>query len=430
MASWLTTKVTYFAENAKRYLSDRLWIRPALAVLGSLAVAFGGLAFDQVANNALPFNLNQDALSNLLSIFASSMLAVATFSVSAIVTAISAVSNGTTPRASRLVLEDATAQNVLASFIGAFVYSLVALLALEAFNYGNVGRLFLFLGLVGIVAWVLLSFLQWVDHVTTLGRIGPTIEKLTNAALECVNEDSVACFGAHAYTGMPPRNSAPIMSDKIGYLANFDIAGLNALAHEHEAVLFLECRPGKLIDTTSPIAHVVPASSPLMEETDKLLACFSVDPERSYQKDVRFGLLNLAETADRALSPGINDPGTAIVIMMKQLVVLTRWADVRREVKGRKAKYDRLHIPPIEAIDLIDDCFTAIARDGAGVVEVGIALQKTLQAVVRLGDRELAEAALEQSRIALEIAEHAMVAENHKKRIRVEAAEVEALAGD
>ncbi len=430
MASWLITKITYFVENTKRYFGDRLWIRPAMAVLGSLLVAFGGLAFDNVARDTLPISLSQDALSNLLSIFASSMLAVATFSVSAIVTAVSAVSTGTTPRASRLVLEDATAQNVLASFIGAFVYSLVGLLALEAFNYGNAGRLFLFAGLVGIVVWVLLSFLQWVDHVTTLGRIGPTIEKLTNAALACVNEDSVNCFGAHAYTGLPPRNSAPVMATRIGYLANFDVGGLNALAQKHEAVLFIEGRPGKLVDTGSPLVHVVPASSPLMEETDKLLACFAVDPARSYQKDVRFGILNLAETADRALSPGINDPGTAIVIMMKQLSVLTRWSETRRATRDREIKYDRIHIPPIEAVDLIDDGFTAIARDGAAIVEVGIALQKTLQAVVRLGDQELTDAALAQSRIALEIAEHAMVADNHKKRIRAEAAEVQALAGD
>ncbi len=393
-------------------------------------MAFGGLAFDSVAKNALPFTLSQDALSSLLSIFASTMLAVATFSVSAIVTAISAVSTSTTPRATRLVVEDATVQNVLASFIGAFVYSLVALLALEAFSYGNAGRLFLFLGLVGIVIWVLLSFVQWVDHVTALGRVEPTIEKLLAAALSCVDEDSVSSFGARAYTGLPPRNSAPLMSPQIGYLANFDIAGLNDLAKKHEAVLFISGRPGQLIDTSKPLLHVVPATSALLENKGKLLACFSVEPARSYQKDVRFGLLNLAETADRALSPGINDPGTAIVIMMKQLTVLAKCAEFRRKVEDRAVEYDRLHMPPLDASDLVDDCFTAIARDGASIVEVGIALQKTLQAVVRLGDKELTQAALKQSRIALEIAEELMVSEEHKKRIRAQAAEVEALAGD
>ena len=149
---------------------------------------------------------------------------------------------------------------------------------------------------------------------------------------------------------------------------------------------------------------------------------------RVHGQDVRFGLISLAETADRALSPGINDPGTAIVIMGRQLAVLTRWAEVSRKDRATKVRFDRVYVPPLTAQQLVRDCFIPIARDGAGAVEVGIRLQRTLAALVRLDRPDLTSAAVAMSDEALVLAEHALVAEAHKARVRAAAKEVQRLA--
>src|SRR5690606_13477314 len=108
-------------------------------------------------------------LNNLFAILASSMLTVATFAVSALVTTFATVSSTSTPRARELVMADTTAQTALASFIGAFIYAVVALVALSALTYGALGRFGLFAGFVIAVGFVLMSFLRWVALVSNLG---------------------------------------------------------------------------------------------------------------------------------------------------------------------------------------------------------------------------------------------------------------------
>lgn len=63
-----------------------------------------------------------EAVDNILNILASSMLAVTTFSLSIMVTAYGSATTNVTPRATRLVVEDVTTQNVLATFIGSFIF--------------------------------------------------------------------------------------------------------------------------------------------------------------------------------------------------------------------------------------------------------------------------------------------------------------------
>lgn len=83
-----------------------------------------------------------EAVDNILNILASSMLAVTTFSLSIMVTAYGSTTTNVTPRATRLVVEDVTTQNVLATFIGSFLFSLVGIIALNMGAYGERGESF------------------------------------------------------------------------------------------------------------------------------------------------------------------------------------------------------------------------------------------------------------------------------------------------
>ena len=76
-------------------------------------------------------------MNSLLNVLASSLLSVATFSAAAMLTAYTNVSQGATPRAAALVTGDSRAQGALASFIGAFLYSVVAFSALGTGYYAN-----------------------------------------------------------------------------------------------------------------------------------------------------------------------------------------------------------------------------------------------------------------------------------------------------
>lgn len=414
----------------RAYLSSRLWIRPAIASVVSLVVAGLGILAGRLIGVEPPIDLSHDALKSLLTVLASSMLAVATFSVAAIVTAVSSVATTTTPRASRLVLDDSTTRTVLASFIAAFIYSMIGIIAIEVIQFTAMGRLVIFAGFVVIVAWVLTTFLRWVDHVTRLGQVATTIDRISESVLHASAPEFVGLYGARELTEDAPASASPVAAYKVGYVTHLNVERLNEIAEEHGCEILLRVRPGDFVDPQSAIAHIVdaPAGDGRASIVDAVKQNVLIGWERNHGEDFRFGLINLAETADRALSPAVNDPGTAFVILGRQLEALVEWQASRAKLATQAPRYLRVSAPPLTASDVIADCFTAISRDGAGAIEVGVRLQKTLQSLVKLGAADLTEAALAMSQTAAELADDALVADVHRQRIRDEAARVAALA--
>lgn len=137
---------------------------------------------------------------------------------------------------------------------------------------------------------------------------------------------------------------------------------------------------------------------------------------RRVEVDPRFGLIMLAEIADRALSPAVNDPGTAISVLGTQVRLLEKWDCV--SLSRQDVKFTHVEVPVFAAGDLMDDAFTAISRDGAAMFEVGARLQKSLTTLARLGNPSLRAAAIRHSRLALEQSDAALRTTEHREMIR------------
>lgn len=116
---------------------------------------------------------------------------------------------------------------------------------------------------------------------------------------------------------------------------------------------------------------------------------------RSFDQDPRFGASVLSEITSRALSPGINDSGTAIDLIGRAIRILAIAAEP--DDPQQDVTFPRIHVPSIGLYDLFDDLFTPIARDGASVVEVGVRLQKAMLVLSRLGPVAFAENAARHS---------------------------------
>lgn len=398
-------------------LAGKLWLRPALASLFALAMAMFAYWFGHKYEWEFGVEIDEDSLVALLSIFASSMLSVATFTVSAIVAAAASVANSTTYRASQYVLGDAKAQLVLSAFIAAFIYSIVGLLSLKAFHYGDLGRFILFLGLIVLVVFVLIAFINWVDHAMKLGRQETTLSKMTEAAIQSINPLTVNNLGARAWDGQIPSDHAVVYFSTFGYVTAVDMASLNTKAEQAKCQIILVTRPGEVAEITTPIAYISPASAADEALIKALRESVAVSSRRQITLDPRYNLINLTETADKALSPGINDPGTAINILNLQLKVLAHWIAVKRETADQAVEYQHLSMLPISADELITDSFGPVARDGAGILEVNIRLQKVLQALARMGEPEFKQAAQAMSVMALELANASLVSESQRQQL-------------
>ena len=164
-------------------LTRTLWIRAALFAVLAVVTALIAIPAQSIINSPLPLNIGQ-----ILNILASSMLAVTTFSLSVMVAAYSAASNGATPRATKLVQQDTTTQNVLATFIGSFLFSLVGIIALSTDIYNDNGRLILFSVTIGVIILIVVTILRWIEHLSQLGRLGETSGRVEKSALETIRQ--------------------------------------------------------------------------------------------------------------------------------------------------------------------------------------------------------------------------------------------------
>lgn len=352
-------------------LFRRIWFRAALFSLFSIGLALLAAFVAPFVPYDINTKIGSDAVDNILGILASSMLAVTTFSLTAMVSAVSGATNTVTPRATQLLVEDSTAQNALSTFIGAFLFSIVGICALSTGIYGKSGRVILFAGTILVIAIIVMTLLRWIGHLSSFGRVGDTIarvEKVTTAAIDRLG---------YSVSVLPPapvstHSRHAVFSNKIGYVTHIDTAALDDVADDLDCAIDITVMPGAFVTTTKPIAWLDRGDD---AGGDAIRAAFTFDHHRQFDHDPRLGLVVLSEIASRALSPAVNDPGTAIVVLGSGVRVMTAMLD-----EGRPGRADdaRVRLPDMSIGDLLDDLFRPVARDGAAIVEVAIKVQRSL----------------------------------------------------
>ncbi|MBX3568820.1 MAG: DUF2254 domain-containing protein [Rhizobiaceae bacterium] len=404
----------------------RLWFRATVISLLAFASALLAFAIAPYVPAGLAKSIGADSVETILTIIASSMLTVTTFSLSTMVSAYSAATSNVTPRATKLLIEDTTTQNVLATFVGSFLFSLVAIITLSMGAYGERGRVVLFAVTILVVLLIVVTLLRWIDYLLRFGRVGETtrqVEKATEQAMRFRQENPFL-------GGLPLIDPAsqvpagsPVAANAIGYVQHVDMGALQDAAESAAAEVYLMATPGTFVDHRRPLALLAAAADDAL--ADRIRGAFTISDTRTFDQDPRFGLSVMSEIASRALSPAVNDPGTAIDVIGRAVRVLWLWTEPSPDISPR---HPRIHVPPILPGDLFDDFFHPIARDGAAIAEVQIRLQKAFAALAGSGDERFRVQSLRHSRAALRRAETAMTTDLDVERVRAAAATVEEAA--
>jgi uncharacterized membrane protein len=166
-------------------------------------------------------------------------------------------------------------------------------------------------------------------------------------------------------------------------------------------------------------------SGPEDEDIGKAVAeAFTVGAERTFDQDARFGLCVLAEIASRALSPAVNDPGTAIDVIGRGVRLLAQWARFDAPEIDDAIECPHVHVPAIEVGDMLDDIFAPIERDGAGIVEIQLRLQKAFVALMATDRDAFGGVARQHSATALKRAEAALTLEDERRAVRTVAPKI------
>jgi uncharacterized membrane protein len=385
---------------------NRLWVLPALNSVIAVVVALAAAWVPEALPGMRLPAVEAKTLDNLLGVVASSMLAVTTFSLSIMVSAFASASSGVTPRATELVMGDEGTRAAIANFLSAFMFSIVAQIALGMRYYGDNGRFILFVSTCLVLAWLMLTLLRWVRTLSSLGRLGNTLARIEEAAL-----DAMAGHWAEPSMGARPgepdsraleaaSGSLCVRADDLRALRRVDVQGLQDWAAAHACTVHVRVRAGEQVGPGRLLAIVVPDVAADAQDAEAhasiakgVLAHLQFDAERTFDQDPRFGIIVLREAGQRALSAAINDPGTAIACLNAiTRVILKGQHDGIAARADAPQCHDRVTVLPLDAIEFLQDGFDPLARDGAASFEVMVRTQKLL-ALIAAESRDAALAA-------------------------------------
>ncbi|TNG96792.1 DUF2254 domain-containing protein [Pasteurellaceae bacterium USgator11] len=299
------------------------------------------------------------------------------------------------------------------SFISAFVYAVIAKTALGIGYYQESGRFILFLGTLAVLAYLIYTLIHWVKTLSQLGRLNNTLSKIEQAT-----EKTLKAYRSSPFMGAQKTEahhfSYAIHAKNCGYLTHINMAQLQHLAEDEDCQFEIMIRPGDLVYSGMELAYT---NKPLESLSERIGEIFVLEDNRSYAQDPKFGMVVLSEVAQRALSPSVNDPGTAI----KVLTILMRLLlDAKAEEQASESiKYDRLSIIHMNEQDLLTHAFAPIARDGAGTLEIQVHLQKILHIIAKQApETAIKQAALRQASLCLQYAEHGLALEQELSQLK------------
>lgn len=167
----------------KRAIRD-LWFRTIMFSLLGVGTALLAAGFKQYIPLEWTNRLGEDSVGTLLNIMAGSMLAVTTFSLNILVGTYASAASGVTPRAFELLRNDATANNALSTFLGAFLFSIAGIIALQTGVYEAQGRTLLFCVTIVVIAVIVFTLIRWINHLSGLGRLGVTVALVEKCAVK------------------------------------------------------------------------------------------------------------------------------------------------------------------------------------------------------------------------------------------------------
>lgn len=315
-------------QTVRQAFGGALWPVPAAAVLLSIGLALALPELDRHLQQgpgeplALAFGGGPSAARSVLSAIATSLMSVTTLVFSLTIVTLQLASSQYSPRLLQTFVRDRVVQVCLGILLGTFVFSLVVLRSVRSADDSDdtafVPRLSvtvaLLLTLVSIGALVaFLSHQVRQLRVETMLRdvhveSGATLSRLT------VEQDD----DGQPDTDLPPvpPHARPVCARHSGFLVQVTEGPLVAAVAEAGAVLRLIPRPGESVLTGVPVAWAWGDGSggePSVEALEEALADHLVlGYERGDRGDPSYGLRKLVDIAARALSPGINDPTTAV----------------------------------------------------------------------------------------------------------------------
>lgn len=370
-------------------------VRTSLFFVPAVAVVLGGaLSFVLVAvDRGIPqdrtswylFGGGPDSARNLLSTIAAAMVTSISLIFSVTMIVLQLASAQYSPRVLRTFIRDRLVQVVLGAYIATFVYSLLVLPEVRSGDGGD--EVFVpAVAVSGSLALALVSlalFVRYIDHIAHGIRAVTLLSAVadeTRQAMARMYPDEIGSDADHELLDERPRPTTVVHSaDRAGVVVAVDEDRLLRCAHEADVVVRLVPLVGEFVPTKGPMFEVHGDST---DDTRKeMLQCVGLARERTMQQDPAFGFRQIVDIAERALSPGVNDPTTAVQAVDELHDLLRRLADRRFPSEARLDDDGALRVvaPRYGWDDYVGLAFDEIRHYGRGSIQIARRMRGALE---------------------------------------------------
>lgn len=391
---------------------ESLWFLPGVMIVGFGGLAFGLVEIDRTTSphGSIVFSGDGAAARTVLSVLAGSLITVAGVSLSLTVLVLQLASSQFSPRILPSFLGDRLTQVTVGGFVGIFTFSLVTL---RSAGGGFVPRLSVTVAsALGIGAVVLLvAFIHHVSTMIQVSQIAARLDRATQHRLESLypedfgreDGDDASVVAEWRRSGRPHTVSAA----RSGYVVDADLHALAKRLDRRSARVHVRAVPGDFVTPADTLAEYWGDDPDTAERT--IRGTIAVGNERNLDSDLGFGIRQITDVAQRALSPSLNDPTTARTCIgylrgiIERLSVrsfpgrLRRFEDTDTVVVAERREFaDYLHV------------LVEIGRCAGSAVEVYESLLDACDSVAAQAERAGATARAQAARaVAQAIVEHA-----------------------
>ena len=357
-------------------LNASYWFYPGLFALTALILSVVTVELDRagwaerLAAIAWLHPAQPDGASNMLTVIAGSMIGVASTVFSITIAAVVYASGTYGPRLLTNFMENRGNQLSLATFIGTFVFSLGVLRTVRSDSENEtIGAFVPQLSL--LVAYLLMALsiavlVYFLNHIPASIRI--------NSVLQGIGERLIADIRTRfphpaSPAGTDDRSEGlAITANDTGYVQQIAFDALEQVGASAGATIRLTVRAGDFVHGQVPLVLWCNGGAPGSDELARLRAAFTLGGMRTPAQDLHFLIDELVEIALRALSPGINDPFTAITAL--------HWLGAATaELAARDLGEDSLADPDgrLRHVRLLGDDFAHYLQRGFGTMRSALA---------------------------------------------------------
>lgn len=388
-----------------------IWIYPVVYTIFAVIMAVAVIIVDaRIFFNLSPyipdlFTTSTDLAKTVLTIIASAFITIMTFTFSTTMLVLTMYSSQFSPRVVENFLTQKSTMKTFGIFVSGFMYSIISLLFIRDVlsDYrilaGTFGVFYIVVGLI--------NFILYINNVGKYIQASNIIDRLYDKARSDIagyrkEVEAYETYDREAIDKIEVK--IRIKSPSSGYIQEVDYNRLFEIAKEKKILLIFDKLPGQFVTDEDTLAKIYYDRNSSLDDNlkEQIGEALDVGERRTEIQDFSFSIQKLVEVALKALSPGINDPNTAIQCIRDLGLLLRELASLKvGYILVRDEEEQNLSALYRESYDLdmiLSDTFNQIIHYGQGDIYVMLAVIKAHRHILEHADSKSRQVIMEHVR--------------------------------